>query len=74
MADAPFTIVEALYSGLTQLNFIGPHTIFSRIPGVEVIVASEAGADREQRPAHLRRDEAHGRYRAPSPVASRRQT
>jgi putative intracellular protease/amidase len=41
--DAPFTIVEALYPGLTQLDFTGPHTIFSRIPGAEVIVASEAG-------------------------------
>src|SRR6516165_10020090 len=41
--DAPFIIVEALYPGLTQLDFTGPHTIFSRIPGAEVIVASEAG-------------------------------
>jgi hypothetical protein len=31
--DAPFIIVEALYPGLTQLDFTGPHTIFSRIPG-----------------------------------------
>ncbi len=43
MADAPFIVVEALYPGLTQLDFTGPHTIFSRIPGAEVIVASEAG-------------------------------
>ena len=35
--DAPFIIVEALYPGLTQLDFTGPHTIFSRIP-------SQAGA------------------------------
>jgi hypothetical protein len=43
MADAPFIIVEALYPGLTQLDFTGPHTIFSRIPGAEVLVASQAG-------------------------------
>ena len=43
MADRPFRIVEALYPGLTQLDFTGPHTVFSRLPGVEVIVASEAG-------------------------------
>src|ERR1700722_7598282 len=43
MADAPLIIVEALHLGLTQLDFPGPHTIFSRIPGAEVIVASVAG-------------------------------
>jgi putative intracellular protease/amidase len=43
MADDSFVIVEALYPGLTQLDFTGPHTIFSRIPGAEVVVASEAG-------------------------------
>ena len=29
MVDVPFMIVEALYPGLTQLDFTGPHTIFS---------------------------------------------
>jgi len=43
MADPSFVIVEALYPGLTQLDFTGPHTIFSRIPGAAVIVASEPG-------------------------------
>ena len=43
MADAPFVIVEAIYPGLTQLDFTGPHTIFSRIPGAKVLVASEPG-------------------------------
>lgn len=43
MAESPFLIVEALYPGLTQLDFTGPHTIFSRIPGVRTIVASEPG-------------------------------
>jgi putative intracellular protease/amidase len=43
MADQPFRIVEVLYPGLTQLDFTGPHTVFSRLPGTEVIVASEPG-------------------------------
>ena len=43
MAIPSFVIVEALYPGLTQLDFTGPHTVFSRIPGVEAIVASEPG-------------------------------
>ena len=43
MADRPFRIVEVLFPGLTQLDFTGPHTVFSRLPGVEVIVASEPG-------------------------------
>ncbi len=47
MADQPFRIVEALYPGLTQLDFTGPHTIFSRLPGTETIVASEPGGSIE---------------------------
>jgi cyclohexyl-isocyanide hydratase len=43
MADEPFRIVEVLYPGLTQLDFTGPHTVFSRLPGCETIVASEPG-------------------------------
>jgi cyclohexyl-isocyanide hydratase len=43
MAPPTFVIVEAIYPGMTQLDFTGPHTIFSRIPGAEVIVASEPG-------------------------------
>ena len=43
MADQPFVIVEILYPGLTQLDFTGPHTVFSRIPKSETIVASLAG-------------------------------
>jgi len=39
----PFIIVEALFPGLTQLDFTGPHTVFSRLPGVQVIVASAQG-------------------------------
>ncbi len=40
---ASFRIVEVLYTGMTQLDFTGPHTVMSRIPGAEVIVASEPG-------------------------------
>lgn len=43
MADQPFRIVEVLYPGLTQLDFTGPHTVFSRLPRTEVVVASEPG-------------------------------
>jgi cyclohexyl-isocyanide hydratase len=41
--ETPFVIVEAIYSGMTQLDFTGPHTIFSRLPNVQTIVASAAG-------------------------------
>ena len=40
---AEFRIVEVIYQGMTQLDFTGPHTVMSRIPGAEVIVASEPG-------------------------------
>ena len=43
MPTKDFLIVETIYPGMTQLDFTGPHTIFSRIPGASVIVASEAG-------------------------------
>jgi putative intracellular protease/amidase len=43
MAQAATTIVFALFPGVTQLDFTGPHEVFSRLPGAEVIVASRAG-------------------------------
>jgi transcriptional regulator GlxA family with amidase domain len=43
MAERPFRIVEVIYPAMTQLDFTAPHTIFSRIPDAEVIVASESG-------------------------------
>ena len=43
MTDQPFVIVEVLYPRLTQLDFTGPHTVFSRLPNTQVIVASLAG-------------------------------
>lgn len=47
MSEEPFHIVEAIYPGMTQLDFTGPHTIFSRMPGVSVVVASAAGGSVE---------------------------
>ena len=41
----PFRIVEAIYPGMTQFDFTAPHTVFSRLPGVEAIVASAAGGE-----------------------------
>ncbi len=43
MPERDFHIVETIYPGMTQLDFTGPHTIFSRIPGASVVVASAAG-------------------------------
>jgi putative intracellular protease/amidase len=45
MAEAPFRIVEAIFDGMTQLDFTGPHTVFSRIPNSETIVASRDGGE-----------------------------
>lgn len=43
MTERPFRIVAAIYRGMTQLDFTGPQTVFSRLPGTETIVASEPG-------------------------------
>ena len=32
-----------MFPGVTQLDFTGPHQVFSSLPGSEVIVASVAG-------------------------------
>ena len=45
MAEARFRIVEAIFEGMTQLDFTAPHTVFSRIPDAETIVASEPGGE-----------------------------
>ena len=45
MSDPSFRIVELLFSGLTQLDFTGPHTVFSRLPNTEVVVASRDGGE-----------------------------
>jgi cyclohexyl-isocyanide hydratase len=36
-------IVFALYPGVTQLDFTGPHQAFARLPGAEVMLASRTG-------------------------------
>ena len=43
MADQPFRIVFAVFPGMTQLDFTGPHQFLSRLPDSEVIVASALG-------------------------------
>ena len=47
MAQADVTILFALFPGVTQLDFTGPHQVFSRLPGATVKVASVTGADIE---------------------------
>jgi cyclohexyl-isocyanide hydratase len=43
MSAAPIRIVFALFPGVTQLDFTGPHQAFSRLPGAEVTLASRTG-------------------------------
>jgi transcriptional regulator GlxA family with amidase domain len=43
MSDREPIIVFALFPGVTQLDFTGPHMVFSRLPGAQVILASAAG-------------------------------
>src|SRR5580698_456045 len=43
MPDQPIRIVFALFPGVTQLDFTGPHQVFSSLPGAEVILASAEG-------------------------------
>ena len=45
MSQQPFRIVFAVFPGMTQLDFTGPHQFLSRLPGSEVTVASAAGGD-----------------------------
>jgi transcriptional regulator GlxA family with amidase domain len=44
---APFHIVFALFPDVTHLDFTGPHQILSRLPGAQVVIASEAGGEIE---------------------------
>lgn len=41
----PFRIVFAVFPGMTQLDFTGPHQFLSRLPGSETLVASRDGGD-----------------------------
>jgi cyclohexyl-isocyanide hydratase len=43
MRDRGPVIVFALFSGVTQLDFTGPHQVFSSLPGASVILASVEG-------------------------------
>jgi cyclohexyl-isocyanide hydratase len=43
MSDEKPAIVFALFPGVTQLDFTGPHQVFSSLPGAQVILASVEG-------------------------------
>jgi putative intracellular protease/amidase len=43
MAEQPFHIVFAIYPNVTQLDFTGPHQVFSRLPNATVTTASARG-------------------------------
>src|SRR5216117_1561402 len=43
MTDGTLSIVFALYPGVTQLDFTGPHLVLSRLPGADVTLASRTG-------------------------------
>jgi cyclohexyl-isocyanide hydratase len=43
MAASSLTIVFALFPGVTQLDFTGPHLVLSRLPGARVMLASRTG-------------------------------
>lgn len=45
MTDQPFCIVFALFPGMTQLDFTGPHQFLSRMPGSQTLVASRDGGE-----------------------------
>jgi cyclohexyl-isocyanide hydratase len=43
MSERRPVVVFALFPGVTQLDFTGPHEVFSALPSAEVIMASVAG-------------------------------
>ncbi|MCW2266760.1 putative intracellular protease/amidase [Gluconobacter cerinus] len=43
MSRSPFSILFAVYPGMTQLDFTGPHQFLSRVPDSETLVASPSG-------------------------------
>jgi transcriptional regulator GlxA family with amidase domain len=47
MTDQPFRIVFAIYPGMTQLDFTGPHQFLSRAPNSQPVVASRDGGSVE---------------------------
>jgi transcriptional regulator GlxA family with amidase domain len=44
---AEFLVVFAIYPGVTQLDFTGPHEVLARLPGARCVLASRAGGDLE---------------------------
>jgi cyclohexyl-isocyanide hydratase len=47
MSEREPVIVFAVFPGVTQLDFTGPHQVFSMLPGATVIVASTTGGTLE---------------------------
>jgi cyclohexyl-isocyanide hydratase len=47
MSERRPVIVFAVFPGVMQLDFTGPHQVFAALPGAEVIVASVAGGTLE---------------------------
>ncbi|HVC53500.1 MAG TPA: DJ-1/PfpI family protein [Stellaceae bacterium] len=47
MSERKPVFVFAIFPGVTQLDFTGPHQVFASLPGAEVIVASVAGGTLE---------------------------
>jgi cyclohexyl-isocyanide hydratase len=47
MSERKPVIVFAVFPGVMQLDFTGPHQVFAALPGAEVIVASVAGGTLE---------------------------
>ena len=45
MSQSPFRILFAVYPGMTQLDFTGPHQFLSRMPDSETLVASRDGGE-----------------------------
>ncbi|MFZ2007947.1 MAG: DJ-1/PfpI family protein [Stellaceae bacterium] len=43
MSERNPVIVFAIFPGVTQLDFTGPHQVFTALPGAEVMLASAAG-------------------------------
>src|ERR1700690_2541322 len=47
MSEQQPVIVFAIFPGVTQLDFTGPHQVFSALPGANVILASTKGGSIE---------------------------
>jgi cyclohexyl-isocyanide hydratase len=45
MSEQQTTILFTLFPGVTQLDFTGPHQVFSRLPSAKVLMASAAGGE-----------------------------